>query len=85
MKPTETNSRLDGIISRLTGIEVTLGKQHVSLESHMRRTELLEEFVEEDRKEWRSIHSHITQVRFFALLVVLTLGGLGSVFAYLKA
>lgn len=34
--------KIDTLITRASSIDTTLAKQHVSLKSHMRRTELLE-------------------------------------------
>lgn len=40
------NARLERIEATLNRIDVTLAKQHVSLETHIKRTDLLEERLE---------------------------------------
>lgn len=43
--------KIDRVLERQNAIDVTLGKQQVSLDDHIRRTELLEEAVEVLKKE----------------------------------
>lgn len=40
-----SNQKLDKIIDRLGEIDVTLAAQHVTLEDHIRRTEILEKEI----------------------------------------
>lgn len=62
------------LLERLYNIEITLGKQQVSLDEHIRRTNLLE--AKQDRfgydtlAEFKAINSHITKVRFFVVCLL---------------
>lgn len=54
----QLDNRLSKISSDISSINVTIGKQHVSLEEHIRRTNLLEEKIiplEEKQSEMRGI------------------------------
>lgn len=44
-------AKLDDISDHLSSIDVTLGKQHVSLDAHIRRTEILEKELAPVKKQ----------------------------------
>lgn len=46
------DEKLDKILDKIGSIDVTLGKQQVSLDEHIRRTELLEKAVEPMEHKW---------------------------------
>lgn len=56
--------KLDDISDHLSSIDVTLGKQHISLKEHIRRTELLE-------KDVAPIKKHVSRVEGAAKLIAL--------------
>lgn len=63
---------LESIREDISEIKVTLAKQHVSLDEHIRRTELLEKSQDQLRNEIKPIQKHVAQVdgvlKFFGLL-----------------
>lgn len=56
--------KIDKISDSIGSINITLAKQHQSLDEHMRRTELLEKIVE-------PIEKHVTMINGFIKLVIL--------------
>jgi hypothetical protein len=67
--------KIDKIHESIKNIEITLAKQHISLEEHMRRTELLEEHI-------KPIQKHVIAVQgvIAFLLGCAALAGLIKVF-----
>lgn len=57
------------IIERLHGIEKILERNTVTLEDHMRRTELAEENIELLRSDVRAIERHVISVRGVAKFI----------------
>lgn len=51
MSDNRTDSKIDKILEKISAIDVTLAKQHVSLEEHMRRTNAIEKHLEIQRKD----------------------------------
>lgn len=60
-------NKIDKLDGRIDNIDVTLGKQHVSLEIHIKRTNILEEEV-------RKITKHVNYVRGFFVILAFTAG-----------
>lgn len=56
------DNKLEGVNERLTNLDVTSAKQEVSLENHIRRTEIAEESIEIIRGEMQPIKKHIHMV-----------------------
>jgi hypothetical protein len=54
--------KLDMMDSRMDNIDITLAKQHVSLDEHIRRTELLEIAREKSDEKISSLESHKDKV-----------------------
>lgn len=52
-------NKIDNIDESLQDISITLAKQEVSLETHIKRTNLLEERVELLREEMRPVEQHV--------------------------
>jgi chromosome segregation ATPase len=74
-------NKLDQLDERLHSIDVTLAKQEVNLQEHMRRTELLEAEVNDVRASIEPVQDHVKIVNgilkfigFLALLVGLATG-----------
>ena len=68
------NSDLKGIRASLSSIDATLVKQETQLTEHIRRTNLLETYVQERTKsqdgELALIHRHITKVQVVGWLTL---------------
>ena len=73
---TRMEDKIDHIVDKIGNIEVTLAKQHVSLEEHMRRSKANEEAVEIISKELKPVLNHVAIVSFIGK-VLLTLIGSG--------
>jgi len=71
------DDKIDKILETLTEIKVTLGKQHVSLNEHMRRTNLLETSVDILKK-------HMNQSKIVGFIFITALGALGTFVSILK-
>lgn len=64
--------KIDKISDSIGSINITLAKQHQSLDEHMRRTELLEKIVE-------PIEKHVIMINgIIKLIVLLATAGAGS-------
>ncbi len=60
MDPIERfENKLDRMLEKQTGMEVTLVKQHVSLEEHMRRSAALEDANDLIRQELIPLKQHV--------------------------
>lgn len=68
--------KLDKVAEHISAIEVTLGKQHVSLEEHIKRTNLLESKID-------PIENHVSMVNG-ALKLILLLSAVAGIYAVLK-
>ena len=55
--------------SKLNNIDKTLVKQHEQLKYHIKRTDLLEQRVQEIKDEVVPIHTHVDRVQFFFKVV----------------
>ncbi len=69
-RSTRIEQKLDKVVEHIGSIDVTLGKQHVSLCDHIRRTELLEQ-------EIAPIKKHVNMVSG-ALKLILVLAAVGG-------
>lgn len=58
--------KIDKVVEHIGSIDVTLGKQHVSLCEHIRRTELLEQEVEPIKKHVAMVSGVIKLVLILA-------------------
>lgn len=79
--------KLDKIDERVDRIDVTLGKQEVHLEEHIRRTNILEGQIKENEvraeKDLAPIKKHVTLVNTVVKILIF-LGGLAGVALTLK-
>ena len=73
---TKISEKLETIDGRINTIDVTLAKQHVSLDEHIRRTEILESKLE-------PIDTHVKMVNG-ALKLIGGLALLASIYRYIK-
>lgn len=80
----EIKQEMNEIRKSLHSVDITLAKQQVSLDEHIRRTNLLEEYVKEDKEQFQIITKHITQVKFAAVLFVFILGTAATWYGHLK-
>lgn len=69
--------KLDQVITRISSIDVTLAKQHVSLEEHIRRTALLEKQMEPVQRHVNMVSGAFKLVGFISIIV-------GTVFSIAK-
>lgn len=76
---TSVNVKLDKCDERLDKVDVTLGKQQVILDEHVRRTNLIEEKIDADKKDvdakLEPIKNHVSQVKLFMKIAGYVLGG----------
>ena len=66
---TEIHDKLDRMIETLSEIKVTQATQAVDLAHHIKRTDLLEERVEQVRAEIKPVVDHVTGLRFMVRLL----------------
>lgn len=70
-------AKIDKVVDEITSIQITLAKQHISLETHIKRTDLLE-------NEVRPIKKHVTMVdgvfKFLGFLALIGAGVEGIAF-----
>jgi len=76
------DAKLDKVVDKITCIEVTLGKQHVCLEEHIRRTNLLEDQMKPVTEHVAMVHGILKFVGFLALLGTI-IEGLMSLLTYI--
>lgn len=73
MKTSDRFDKLEKNIEKISDgvadINVTLAKQHASLDEHMRRTSALEESVDLLRKEVKPVQSHVAMMHGAAKLI----------------
>lgn len=67
--------KLDKVVDHIASIEVTLAKQHTSLEEHIRRTNILESKVEPIEK-----HVNMVQGAIKLILILSAAAGILAVF-----
>lgn len=60
--------KLDHIADRLSSIDVTLGKQSVILDEHIKRTQLLEDRVEPIEKRMHMVQGIIALITLLAII-----------------
>lgn len=72
-------TKADEADKRLDSIDVTLGKQHVSLEEHIKRSERNEKVIEIVKDELKDVQQDIVKYNFILKIIGLILGsgGLG--------
>lgn len=58
-KLTRIESKIDKLDSRLDIIDITTAKQEINIHEHIRRTNLLEERVEQIREELKPVEIHV--------------------------
>jgi phosphoenolpyruvate carboxylase len=56
------DEKLDLVETRLSSIDVTLAKQELNLQEHMRRSLLNEEAIDLIKEELKPVQKHVTQV-----------------------
>lgn len=70
-------AKIDKVVDEITAIQITLAKQHVSLDDHIRRTSILE-------NELKPIKKHVTMVdgvfKFLGFLALIGAGVEGIAF-----
>lgn len=75
MDAKKLEEKLDKIDGRLSSIDITLAKQEVNLQEHMRRTQLNEQAIEKITENLIPINKHVTMLegvlKFFGVLAVL--------------
>lgn len=62
-------SKIDIISEKITNIDVTLGKQSVILDEHIRRTNILEEKLAPVEKHVHMVNGALKLIGFIALFV----------------
>lgn len=83
------DEKLDKVEEKIASIDVTLAKQEVNLQEHMRRSLLNEEAIEIIKEELKPVQKHVTQVHTilqavgFISVVASILAGAVAVFDYL--
>jgi archaellum component FlaC len=70
------DDKLDKVMEHITSIDVTLAKQHVSLEEHIKRTNMLEDKLE-------PIEKHVNMVNG-AIKFIILLSALAAIYAVIK-
>lgn len=75
------DEKLERVEEKLASIDVTLVKQEVNLQEHMRRSLLNEEAIEIIKEELKPVQKHVTQVHtifqavgFIAVVVSIVAG-----------
>lgn len=80
----EVKTRLNTMDGRLNNLDVTSGKQQVILDEHVKRTNLLESKMEDDKKalkeELKPLHTQATQIKLAVKIAgaFIAAGGLGG-------
>lgn len=62
-------NKIDILDTRLDRIDVTLAKQHLSLEHHIKRTELAEENLGLLKKELKPLAEHVITINNIAKII----------------
>ena len=78
------NDKLDKISEDISEINVTLAKQHVSLEEHIRRTKLNEIAIEKLSDNLVHVNKHVNHVEGAFKLLGIIFSGLAVLAAFLK-
>lgn len=79
LKLERIEDKIDKIGDRMSSIDTTLASQHISLQDHIRRTELLENAVEPIKKHVAMVHGALKLIG----LVAMVLGGIEGIVALL--
>ena len=79
---TRIENKVDSIVERIGSIDVTIGKQEVSLSEHIRRTEILETRIEPIEKNMNYIHGVLKLIGLIATVVCVA-EGIVSILKYL--
>ena len=69
-------SKLDKVAERVTGIDVTLSAQHVSLSDHIRRTEILESELKPVKQHVAYVHGALKALGLAALTLSMATGAI---------
>lgn len=67
----ETDQKLDKIVENISEINITLGKQSVILEEHIRRTNLLEEKLVPIEKHVQMVHGAMKLLGLVAIFMAI--------------
>lgn len=67
-------TKIDRIHERLNSVDVTLAAQHVSLETHIKRTDLIEAQMEPVKRHVAMMHGAVKVVGMAAVLVGMVTG-----------
>ena len=63
--------KVDNVLDKIGAIDVTLGKQQVSLDDHIRRTELLEQRMDPVEKNMNMIHGALKLIGLLSVIAVM--------------
>lgn len=75
------DKKMDKILDKISNIDVTLAKQQISLDEHIRRTAIAEQHIEAIREDIKPMQKHINMVQG-GLKVLAALGAV--IFSILK-
>lgn len=78
------SDKLDKISDDMTDIKVTIAKQQVSLDDHIKRTNMLEESVEFLYDEIKPIKLHVSQVSAILKFLGIVASGITAIVGVLK-
>lgn len=73
-------NKIDKIVDHISSIDVTLAAQHMSLEEHIKRTNLLEEQIEPLKKHTANVEGVVK----FIILIATVGAGVEGLFMILK-
>lgn len=62
MSDSHVDEKLDKIVEHIGNIDITLAKQSVQLESHIKRTEIAEQNIDMLRKDFKPVEKHVMMV-----------------------
>jgi chromosome segregation ATPase len=62
--------KVDETLEKISEINITLTKQHFSLEEHIKRTRLAEENIEILRSELKPVEKHVSNMQFLAKTIL---------------
>jgi uncharacterized protein (UPF0335 family) len=81
------NDKLDKIIETLSEMKVVQATQASDLSHHIKRTDLLEERIEQFRAEIKPVVDHVAGIKFLGKIVGITgtvVGILVGIYSFLK-
>lgn len=73
--------KLDRVESHLGSIDVTMVRNTVSLEEHVKRTNLLEQNIDDLKGEFKPVKDHVDFVRHSSKFVAIVISSLGAIIA----